>query len=335
MSNSPKVNLASLLNKPAKVSDQKESNYKSLENETLQSNATLNQTSTEEANQTAEIKTQTLEELSQNTINEPIENTNNTVQAQPQVIEKKEEVIKEPEVIKDVNYVVSMTTLNKEDVEKLSPEQFNEVLGIIEKTIEAKKIKEIENEKIVKKTWEEIQKDEVEQEKEDEEFDELFANYKSDFKKEEKSIFKGLRTKRLKIQAKIRMPKTRLSLIIWLVSITIIAISSLFVLFPEQHSFSIYKTSILSAKVKYIDKPWIQKELEMSWYVFKIQIQEWYTKTIYKHKWIVYNTKEELDKFLENEIKIWNELITKQEAERLKKLKKEIIKEVLDNKYKN
>ena len=220
-------------------------------------------------------------------LNKPEKDTN-TNQETSNVIEEK----------KDTDYVVSMTTLTKEEVENLTPEQFNEVLKIIENTIKEKQEK-LGNDSVSNNVEnKEIKKEELEWETEEEkeEFDELFTNYKSDFKKEEKSIFKSIKEKRLKIKAKIRMPKTRLSLLIWLISLTVIVISSLFIFFPEKHNLKIYKTSILNAKKQYF----------------------W-------NKQIVENKKTKIKNTESNKIK---------EEISIDELKKEKIKEALDEKYK-
>jgi len=220
-------------------------------------------------------------------LNKPKKDTN-TNQETSNVIEEK----------KDTDYVVSMTTLTKEEVENLTPEQFNEVLKIIENTIKEKQEK-LNNDSVSNNVEnKEIKKEELEWETEEEkeEFDELFTNYKSDFKKEEKSIFKSIKEKRLKIKAKIRMPKTRLSLLIWLIFLTVIVISTLFIFFPEKHSLKIYKTSILNAKKQYF---WDKQIVENK----KITIKNTENNKI----------KEEID---------------------IDEFKKEKIKEALDEKYK-
>lgn len=66
-----------------------------------------------------------------------------------------------------------------------------------------------------------------------------FNNYESSFKKSSNNILK-------RIQNFKYAPKTRVGLLISLVSITVIFIASLMVLFPEKHSLAIYKASILS-----------------------------------------------------------------------------------------
>ena len=131
------------------------------------------------------------------------------------------------------DFILSNANITKEELQKIDDEKYEKILNLIEETIKQKnqnddklKIEEDEN-------WE------------------LFANYKSDFKKEENQFFKNLRKKKLKIKEKLRMPKTRVSLVIWLILLTITTISSLFILDPTNHSFKVYKANLLGAKNKY------------------------------------------------------------------------------------
>lgn len=81
-----------------------------------------------------------------------------------------------------------------------------------------------------------------------------FNNYTSDFEKKSKNIFK-------RVQNFKYAPKTRKWLILWLISFTVIIISGLMIIYPEKHSISIYKASILDI----INKEWtqnIQQEIQ-------------------------------------------------------------------------
>jgi hypothetical protein len=129
------------------------------------------------------------------------------------------------------------------------------------------------------------------------------------------------------------MPKTRTWLIMVSLTITIIIIASLFIFFPEKHSLSIYKADILSIKDKYISWPWINENIELNWFVFEISTQKTFNVKKYKYKAVIYSSKEDLNTFLLNEIKIWKELTTKKEAEALRIKTRKIIKVVLENKY--
>jgi len=65
-----------------------------------------------------------------------------------------------------------------------------------------------------------------------------FSNYESHFKKESTNFLKRFQNFKY-------APSTRIGMIWGLISITIISIASLMIVFPEKHSLSIYKASIL------------------------------------------------------------------------------------------
>ncbi len=66
----------------------------------------------------------------------------------------------------------------------------------------------------------------------------VFQNYESGFKKQSGNVLK-------KIQNFRYTPKTRAGLLIWLVVLSFSGIALLMIFFPEKHSLSIYKASIL------------------------------------------------------------------------------------------
>jgi len=186
------------------------------------------------------------------------------------------------------DYILSKVNITREELEEIDDEKYQKILEVIEEKLkerEAEKIKKQEEENEKKKKEEEkneneniwkplintdalisknnekkeekkeaelkIKENEKEKEEEKIETSELFSNYKSDFKKEENQFFKKLREKRQKIKERLRMPKTRVSLVIWLILLTIATISTLFKLDPEHHSFKAYKTNVLQVKNKY------------------------------------------------------------------------------------
>ena len=65
-----------------------------------------------------------------------------------------------------------------------------------------------------------------------------FTNYKSKFKDESENIIKRIRRFRY-------APKTRLSFVMSIIVMTAVWISSMMVLFPDKHSFEIYRSSLL------------------------------------------------------------------------------------------
>jgi len=65
-----------------------------------------------------------------------------------------------------------------------------------------------------------------------------FSNYTSYFDKQSKNVFK-------RIQKFRYAPQTRSGLLVMLILFTWVAIASLMIFFPEKHSFTLYKASIL------------------------------------------------------------------------------------------
>jgi hypothetical protein len=135
------------------------------------------------------------------------------------------------------------------------------------------------------------------------------------------------------------MPKTRVSLVIWLILLTIGTISVLFRLDPEHHSFKAYKANILNIKAKYIG--WEIKNtittsnetIQIEWFYFnvkKINNENW---VIYKFDWNTFKTKWELNKYLNKEVEKKNEKLRTLTGSALEEYKQEIIREALTNKY--
>lgn len=77
-----------------------------------------------------------------------------------------------------------------------------------------------------------------EKKEEDSKSDIHFDNYTSHFEKQSKNVFKRIRNFRY-------TPKTRTGLILSLIVFTCMIVGGLMVLFPQNHSISVYKTSIL------------------------------------------------------------------------------------------
>jgi hypothetical protein len=118
------------------------------------------------------------------------------------------------------------------------------------------------------------------------------------------------------------MPKTRTSVVIWLILLTVSVITILFTFFPKQHSLAIYKASIIETKNKYFPKQIINKKNTI-----KENINEsTKTKTWILNKkqttssWIIKNSKTPISK-----------IIKETNIEVIKKIK---IKNALNKKYK-
>ena len=196
---------------------------------------------------------------------------------------------------------------------------------------------------------------------EEDEEEELFWNYQSEFSKDEESIIKEVEVKKLKLKEKLqenlRKPKTRIFLVASLIILTISVISGLFILNPEKYSIDEYKASILNnvgnLKSNYIDKPWVLETIEYENNNFEIQTQKKFWWDInYKYNEIIYITQDELNIILSDEVRIKNEEIARiknerirMEAERLRleeeklkneaeKIEKEKIRKVLEEKFK-
>jgi len=211
--------------------------------------------------------------------------------------EREAEKIKKQEEEKNEKEIKEEAELNKEKNENTWNKPLINTDTLISKN--NKKKEEEQKEKKAELKAEEEKKEAEEEEKI--ETSELFSNYKSDFKKEENQFFKKLREKRQRIKERLRMPKTRVSLVIWLILLTIATISTLFTVDPEHHSFKAYKTNILQVKNKYF----------------------WNNQKKIKENTNIYNnlTKEQSEKL--------NTLT----GSALEEYKQEIIREALKNKY--
>jgi hypothetical protein len=260
------------------------------------------------------------------------------------------------------DYILEMTNITKEQLEKIDDEKYNKILEKIKETI--KNSTTIENQKEEKvNSWINIDALNINNESEEEienkkkkivsellnwdeetlevEKDweiEVFSNYKSDFKDAEKSVFNNLRKKRQKIQQKLRMPKTRIWLVISLVILTISVISGLFIFSPEHHSYSIYKANILELKVKYMGgvQNKISKDvIKIEDFFFDIEVEETKKWKIYKYDSKVFNNKFELDNYLNKQVEIKKEKLNTLTWEELEKYKEEIIRDALNHKYRD
>ncbi len=106
-----------------------------------------------------------------------------------------------------------------------------------EKTKNTWWINKLENPKYEEKTIvETMNKEEKKWEESDEKVE--FQNYESTFKKKSSNVLKHLQNFHYS-------PKTRLWLILWLITFSICIVGGLMIFSPEQHSLSIYKASIL------------------------------------------------------------------------------------------
>ncbi len=197
-----------------------------------------------------------------------------------------------------------------------------------------------EHKEEVKEKWNYIKKEEIIKKWD------MFWNYKSDFAHKEHKIIKKVTEQKKKLRERLNEPKTRILLVWWLITITAISISALFIIDPERHSLEVYKASIInnSQKIKtiYIDKPWVPETINIESYSFNIETQEKKgDNKNYKYNKIVYSSKDELYKSLNNEILIKKEEIIKKEKEtkylkekEKEKMKKNVIKNVLIEKFK-
>lgn len=87
------------------------------------------------------------------------------------------------------------------------------------------------------------------QEKEEKKGKEIhFSNYESHFKKESSNFLK-------RFQKFKYTPSTRVGLVLSLIAFTVICISSLMIFFPEKHSLSIYKASIIQLTTQWEEIP--------------------------------------------------------------------------------
>lgn len=179
--------------------------------------------------------------------------------------------------------------------------------------IKKEEIKEKSNNKIVKK--EEI---EIVGENHEEENQEVFSNYESEFKKEKETILQKIEKFKNFVS-----PKTRLWFIAMLIWVTILWIASLFIINPEIHNVKNYEANLLFIKQKIeckVDKTkcikketnkTIKKEIvqinnktlkkEIFVIEYKTQIIDWKEKIIYK--WNKYS-KEQFDKKIKEIIRL-------------------------------
>lgn len=144
---------------------------------------------------------------------------------------------------------------------------------------------------------------------------ELFWNYKSEFTEKENNIIEEVKTEKKKFTDRIKLPKTRVLLILVLILITIGAVWALFKIDPKNHSIDKYKTAITNniknIKKNYIDKEWVLEVTNIDWYNFDTYTQKKiFTWSNYKYKDIIYTSKTDLDQVINNELSI-----LKQEAE--------------------
>jgi len=263
-------------------------------------------------------------------------------------------------------YIISKANISIEELQQIDDEKYNKIIEVIEETLKLKnenkstivdtKTEEIKTTQTIKPLIntdalissneinikeEKIDEPEIEQEEKIEikgEDWELFSNYKSEFKTEESEFFKELREKRVKIKAKLRMPKTRTSLIIWIPLLAIISVTTLFIIDPDHNSYSAYKANILNIKNKYINKKIeqnISKEtIQIDSYFFNITKEILNNKTIYKYNSQEFSSRRDLNTYLNKEVKFKNDKLKTLTGSALKEYKQEILREALKHKYK-
>lgn len=254
---------------------------------------------------------------------------------------------------------------SEENVEKTVDENVAKVdlesLAEIEKKINEKVEQEV-NEKI--KKWTEETNEEIVDDNA-----EVFWNYKSEFIKKEDIIIEKVETEHKKFRERLREPKTRILLVLWLILITSGVVSGLFILDPQNHSYEKYKTVLTNNynefNKNYIEKAWTLDIVSVGSYNFDTYTQKkilW--GETYKYKEIIYKTSDEMMLVINNEanamkqeaerVRLEQERIAaeqarleqqKLEAERLAKAQeakrkeefnktKEVIKDILHEKYK-
>lgn len=249
------------------------------------------------------------EELNE-TLNEVTDNEQKEIKNEENIAVINEEENKDSDEIENNSGMIKMTEKN-----------------IKKSTIKEKSIEEIEAEidkKVEEETKEKFKLKEKKL-KDEEDAKELFWNYKSDFK--EKEVIDTINKKNEKFKEKLKKPKTRMILVIVLLLTSISVVSGLFVLDPENHSAEIYKTRILSninnVKIKYIDKPWVAKTINIESYSFETFTQEkWFSGTNYKYKDLIYSSSLDLEAALKNEIEIEKQELAKKAAEEAEKIAK-------------
>lgn len=158
---------------------------------------------------------------------------------------------------------------------------------------------------------------------------EIFSNYKTDYKQEKISILQQI--KKLK-----NIPKTNYKFVLWSILITVLWIWLLFYFDPEDHSIQNYKASIfnmiyedeIAQKRQEIedeynqlleDLKWKIEYVKYSWFNFTVEYRTINWVKTYKYNNIEYESKQELDKVLAQEVEY---------------IKKWIIKDVLINSFK-
>lgn len=267
----------------------------------------------------------------------------------------------------------SITTTTENKVEnKVENENSNQSNQDTETNI--KEIEEIEK-KINEKVEEEIKEkkskkpDTKEPEEVIDEKTELFWNYKSEFIEKENKIINNVEVQQKRFRDKLREPKTRLILVFWLIFITIWFIGTLFLMFPENHSFEIYKkwivTNVNNIKKNYIDGPWVKETISIEWFAFDTFKQDkLFGWSNYKYNEIEYESKDKMLEVVNKDLTLLKqeaerkrieeearkraeaEKLAQEEAERLRleserkkseldKKVKDVVKEILTEKYKD
>ena len=154
---------------------------------------------------------------------------------------------------------------------------------------------------------------------------EIFWNYKSEFTKKEDIIIEKVVQEKKRFREKLKEPKTRMLLILWLLLMTIVTVSALFILDPKNNSYEKYKASIINnvknLKENYISNEWKLETISIENYKFDLYTQKknsW--STSYKYNDIIYTNKTELDKIINSEVNI----LKKEDAiKRIEEMKKE------------
>lgn len=149
---------------------------------------------------------------------------------------------------------------------------------------------------------------------------ELFWNYQSEFTEKEEKIIEKVETEKKRFTDRIRLPKTRVLLVVWLILLTIGIIGTLFKMDPKNHSIDIYKNAIVSNVNKinstFIEKPWVLETINIDWYSFNTYSQKQVIKWIkYKYNEIVYDTKEKMDEVINSEIMVIKQAEEEKKAE--------------------
>lgn len=193
---------------------------------------------------------------------------------------------------------------------------------IDESKVDLESLAEIEkkiNEKVEEEVKQKIKKDTDESDKEIvDENAEVFWNYKSEFIKKEDVIIQKVETEHKKFRERLREPKTRILLVLWMILITAWVIAWLFYFDPENHSFEKYKTVLTNNyndfNKNYIEKDWVLDVVTIDSYKFDTYTQKkllW--GDTYKYKEVVYKTKDEMLQVINTEA-----TVLKQEAEKIR-----------------